>query len=629
MTTNIKAQILISDFLKLSDLEIKQKYLNCLQWTESIKLNDNNLNNIALRAFSNDQYEPSGFIFDKSEIKNNNICDRIKELLRQKIVNNDYQACNTSSLAMKYLASLEDNWAIAELKKDYDREDYFYLDKWQIIDAFSLVADLSIISYFIYGLFECDHSCRCAAVRVLENRVDIKKYLKIDILIHALCQKLENEEERYILNMIIGEALNKISPVESIEKLSLMLKCDEPNIRINSLQALRYIKHQSIVDISITALNDNLDTVVTEALKNLFAYPQLNNLETNIILSVNSLDNCLKSNNSKIFELTLELIKPSIYTTDLNLILQVKELQPIHNFLLERVQEDDEQIRVEAIYKLGCCDFVEVKYKLRQLTEDVNPKIQAYAAYALGKISDISDISLLITKLKHPQAIVREGAVNGLRLMGNESAKQPLIETLEDLSEKNIHVKNSIIQALGVIGGEDIEEYLIQLAQNSNYITLLDEIISILGILGGEKTVQLLKYFLDKTLNATKQEDYIALPDTETVILALERIGNNSAIEVLLDIAQYNSYPYSQACLSLARVGKLETIPSLWEIQLNSEYMGLLDAISYIQECYQHYNPNYCQINTKNIKNNLIGKHNDNYKNYLRLAYYRLSDYRI
>ncbi|MEM9275311.1 MAG: HEAT repeat domain-containing protein, partial [Cyanobacteria bacterium P01_F01_bin.143] len=336
----------------------------------------------------------------------------------------------------------------------------------------------------------------------------------------------------------------------------------------------------------------------------------------------------LKSNNCKIFELTLELIKPQVYTTDLDLILQVKKLQPIHNFLLERVQEDNEQIRVEAIYKLGCFDFVEVKYKLRQLTEDINPKIQAYAAYALGKIGDRSDIPLLITKLKHPKAIVREGVVNGLRLMGSELAKHPLIEALEDLSEENIHVKNSIIQALGVIGGEDIEEYLIQLAQNTNDFAIVNTIISILGILGGEKTVRLLKHFPDEGLEVTKQENYLKLPDIETVILALERINNNLAIEVLVDIAQYSSYPYSQANLSLARVGKLETILSLWEITLKTESMGLLDAISHIQECYQHYNPNYCQVNPKNIKKNLIVKNNNNYENYLSSGYPRLSDCR-
>ena len=292
------------------------------------------LSDLDLEYFNDGHYESLGFILDRSKIANKQLCDRIKKLLRQKLISSDREKRDNSSLAMKCLAILEDDWAITELKNDYFREDYFYLSKREIITTFSYVEDSSVVPYFICDLFRSDRGYDSSAIGVLKRRKDITEDLKLDVLIYGLCQVIDNEESRYITNMSIGEALNKISPERAIAKLSLTLECNDFNIRINALEALRYIHHQSILDVSIKALQDNSEKVVIEALRNFFAYPQLNNSWTNIVLSIDSLDNCLYSNNSKVCEFALELIQPSI--SDFGLTLQVKKSQPIHNLQIGR-----------------------------------------------------------------------------------------------------------------------------------------------------------------------------------------------------------------------------------------------------------------------------------------------------
>ena len=71
--------------------------------------------------------------------------DRIKQILKEAIKNDDISIRNS---AFKCLVKLQDSWAITELRNDYYRENYVYL--------------------------------------------------VIDLLLHGLCQKIEDECDRYI-----------------------------------------------------------------------------------------------------------------------------------------------------------------------------------------------------------------------------------------------------------------------------------------------------------------------------------------------------------------------------------------------------------------------------------------------
>ena len=135
-----------------------------------------------------------------------------------------------------------------------------------------------------------------------------------------------------------------------------------------------------------------------------------------------------------------------------------------------------------------------------------------------------------------------------------------------------------------------------QQKQNTKDFITIDRSIAVLGTIGKEKTVKLLQKFLKQYKKATTREESKGLPDPETVILALERIGSNSAIEVLLEILPFNSYPDSFVYNALANIGKLETIPDLWQIQLKSKHTHFIEAIACIQQRYQYYNSFYCEL---------------------------------
>jgi|GEM_PF-6260863 len=586
-----------------------------IRFNKFLENEDVGIQEIVLEALANSNLESlNKFLSDR---------ECTKDLLKQKTESYDI---SFRALAFKNLIKLNDPWAITELKNDYNREPCVYLDRWNIIEIFSTSEAKLFVDCFIFGLFESNRGCHFQAIEALRIRKDIKEDFKIDLLLHGLCQKLEDEIDSSVLNRSIGEALNNINPDVSIEKLTLMMQCDDVEVRVNALSALREFKDESVFKIAIQALKDKSDKVVIEALRTIYSYYQRNSKKTENTLSINLLATCLQSNNSAIFKWTCHLIYPNLqYTIDLESFSEVKGKELIYPLFLKRTQDSNLEICLESIYILGFFDHAEIKNKLRQLIENCEPKIKAYAIYALGKIGDKSDINRLLKKLKHPEAIVREGAVNGLRLMRNKLAKQPLIEILQD---KNIDVQISAIKALAAICGEDIEEYLIALVKNTDDYKIADITVFVLGTIGTTKTVECLKYFLKNIFNVKKREDLQNLPDIETVIQALERIGSNLAIRTLLDIVPRDSHIDCFVENALARLGGLEIIPRLWEIQHKSKATGFLDTIASIQKSYGYYNPNYCQVTPQNLNLNKINLQKNDYEEIIELDYSPLSDYR-
>ena len=608
-----------------TDLYDEYKISNILTFILSI--NPEYLLSIILQLLQNKDYDSKEIIrifiaYCNLELVNLSCpdCDRLKHLLKQEIKNND---SSIRAIAFECLVRLKDSWAITELKNDYHREYHFYLDKLSIVNICSKTKDESLVEYLIYGLFEDDRSCRFQATEGLKATNKIKEDLVIDVLLHGLCQKIDDECDRGVLNMLIGETLNEISPNKSLEKLALMAQCNDIDVRLNVLKALREFSNKNSLQIATKALEDISEALVIEALTNFIAYCQRNNENIENILSLDSLVNCLKTNNIEIFRLTLDIFTQR-YTLGTQSFIPISNRQLIHSILLEKIQNKNKKIRIEAIYNLGYFDDKCVKNQLHQLIEDNDSQIQAYVVNALGNIGDKRDIPLLIAKLQHSEAIVREGAANGLRLMGSELAKQPLIEALKD---KNPDVQKSVIEALSVVGGEEIEGYLIELIQNTDNVGVADRIVFVLGIIGGEKTVKFLKQILQNFLSATKREEIEILLDVEIIIDALARIGTTSAIEVILGILPLNSYPANYALDALTNIGGLDIIPRLWEIQLKSKSPAFFDKIACIQKSYQHYHPKYCEITPQNINSDMIKKYINYFKNYTKYNYSRLTDY--
>lgn len=155
-------------------------------------------------------------------------------------------------------------------------------------------------------MVKCEHSS--TRVEGLIRKDNIAEDLAIDILLHGLCQKIENECDRSILNTYIGEALNKISPDKSLKKIALMAQCDDAYVRSNVIKALVRFHHKQVLQISIKVLADISDEVIVEALRSLYAYCQIQNKNIDNILPAKTLIGFLNTNNIKIFKLTLELV---------------------------------------------------------------------------------------------------------------------------------------------------------------------------------------------------------------------------------------------------------------------------------------------------------------------------------
>ena len=147
--------------------------------------------------------------------------------------------------------------------------------------------------------------------------------------------KIDDECDRGVLNMLIGETLNEISPNKSLEKLALMAQCNDIDVRLNVLKALREFSNKNSLQIATKALEDISEALVIEALTNFIAYCQRNNENIENILSLDSLVNCLKTNNIEIFRLTLDIFT-QIYTLGTQSFIPISNRQLIHSILLEK-----------------------------------------------------------------------------------------------------------------------------------------------------------------------------------------------------------------------------------------------------------------------------------------------------
>lgn len=195
----------------------------------------NNINKISLEALEDYQ------------VKSDDI-DEIKTLLKNLIINEDPEI---RSLVIERLIELGCKSIISWLIDDYYHE--YYFGRWNIVKLLGKTKDKSILKYLIYGLYDENHSvCWQAA----EKSGNIGGDLAFDVLLHGLCQKIKNEESRYVLNDCISEALEKINIDKSIKKLSLILQCNDAYVSKNVLGVLRKFSAKSVLSIIKTALDD-------------------------------------------------------------------------------------------------------------------------------------------------------------------------------------------------------------------------------------------------------------------------------------------------------------------------------------------------------------------------------------
>ncbi len=96
--------------------------------------------------------------------------------------------------------------------------------------------------------------------------------------------------------------------------------------------------------------------------------------------------------------------------------------------LRERLTDEDQSVRVAAVYALYRLGFAEHVAKLSTfLLNAEKPMVRRHAAMALGRLSDINSIQLLARAMTDRDAGVRQQVLEALAMLGNAEAKQELV----------------------------------------------------------------------------------------------------------------------------------------------------------------------------------------------------------
>lgn len=171
-------------------------------------------------------------------------------------------------------------------------------------------------------------------------------------------------------------------------------------------------------------------------------------------------------------------------------------------------------------------DISKIPELIKQLGRE-DRQSRAEAALELGRIGDRRVISALTAALKDGEYPVRRNAIYALTWMQAKEAVPALLQAGE--AAKDTPTKRRIVQALGMIGDDKAEDFLIGRLTDKDYHTRLNAIMS-LGWLKSRKAIpQLVKRVEDE--NMTREE-------RACVVRALGHIGDERVIPSLQSVAR-------------------------------------------------------------------------------------------
>ncbi|MDD5677108.1 MAG: HEAT repeat domain-containing protein [Kiritimatiellae bacterium] len=152
---------------------------------------------------------------------------------------------------------------------------------------------------------------------------------------------------------------------------------------------------------------------------------------------------------------------------------------------------------------------------------------RAAAALELGRIGDRRAISALVAALKDGEYPVRRNAIYALSWMQAKEAVPALLKASEDA--KDTLTQRRIVQALGMLGDDKAEDFLIEKLADKDYHTRQNAILS-LGWLKSKKAAPQLANRVEVE-NITREE-------RACVVRALGHIGDENVIPVLQSAAK-------------------------------------------------------------------------------------------
>lgn len=166
----------------------------------------------------------------------------------------------------------------------------------------------------------------------------------------------------------------------------------------------------------------------------------------------------------------------------------------------------------------------------------------------LANLDGEEAVQLLIGALNDSELLVKKSAANALGQIGNISAAEPLIKTLDDYQ-----MRDDSIKALLRLNIEQVVEKLILALQNrSNWKTIRCQAVKILVQLGNKKAVEPLIDVLNDTDIKTE------------AIEALVKLGDKRAVELLIQALTDENYNVREtAAQALGQFGDVRAIDPL------------------------------------------------------------------
>lgn len=150
--------------------------------------------------------------------------------------------------------------------------------------------------------------------------------------------------------------------------------------------------------------------------------------------------------------------------------------QVVEALLQKANSEDQLAVRRNALESLGFSSRPEVATLIESAFRRENPDWQASALFAMGRSIDESWEEQVLSRLTDVRSLVRLAAVEAAGELRLASARNLLLQALEDEEEDDI--SSAAIWSLSQIGGEDARVYienLLDLAQDDEDVEFLEE----------------------------------------------------------------------------------------------------------------------------------------------------------
>ncbi len=169
------------------------------------------------------------------------------------------------------------------------------------------------------------------------------------------------------------------------------------------------------------------------------------------------------------------------------------------------------------VYILGKIGHEKVVERLRKVVDHKEVKVRKEVIHALEGIKIPTAKELLVGFLNDPDRSLRILAMRSLAKQGYSGALEPLLEMIDDpdFAKKDLHEKKEVFDTLGRIGGEEIIPRMRKLMKK-----------------GGSAWFK----------RAQKEEQGLC------AVVALERIGTESAMDILSEGRKFSSKVIREAC---------------------------------------------------------------------------------